>query len=348
MKTQYTIPFFIIHQGCPFTCIFCSQNKISGKEDPFPPSLIPSTISRYLKTIPQKANRVEVGFFGGSFTGLTMPKQEAYLKKVQPFLQKGKVHGIRLSTRPDFINQDALDLLKKYNVSCVELGIQSISDAVLKAAKRGHTRKDIERASRLILKNNLILGHQIMIGLPKSTFAQELKTAKVSVTMGASQVRIYPVIVIKGTELGKMYKHGLYTPLEENEAIERCAKLVRFFEKNHVKVIRCGLHPSTGLATGKDILKGPFHPAFRQRVETYLYADLFKKHIRYNDKLRPIRRIIYNPREAASVIGYKRINANYVESLLGKGDLLKSATSVPIGKLKFEYKDGRSLYISKL
>jgi len=348
MKAQYTIPFFIVHQGCPFTCIFCRQNKISGKEHPIPPSRIPSTISRYLKTISPKVNRIEVGFFGGSFTGLTMHKQEAYLIKVQPFLQKGKVHGIRLSTRPDFINQDVLNLLKKYNVTCIELGIQSISNAVLKASKRGHTRKDIERASRLILKNNLILGHQIMIGLPKSTFAQELKTAKMSVAMGASQIRIYPVVVIKGTELGKMYKRRLYTPLDESEAIKRCAKLVRLFEKNHVKVIRCGLHPSTGLVTGKDILKGPFHPAFRQKVETYLYADLLKKYIKDNDKLRSIRRIMYNPRETASVIGHKRINDSYFESLLGKGDLFKSAASVPVGKLKFEYKDGRSTYISKL
>lgn len=313
MKAHYTIPFFIPLRGCPYKCIFCDQNKITGKETAHPED-IAKTIQNYLSTIRGSASHIEVGFFGGTFTGLPINIQEEYLKEIRPFINDRKIHGIRLSTRPDFINDDILDILKKYNVTCIELGVQSMSDKVLKASKRGHTAKDTIKASKMILKKGFKLGHQIMAGLPQSTFKDELCTAKQSKKLGAKEVRIYPVLVIKNTELAELWEKGDYSPLSEDDAINRCANLIIYLEANNIKVIRCGLHPSDGLAIGKDLLAGPFHVSFRQKVENRIFSDMLG-HI--SSKYNPIK-ILYNPDDEASIFGYQNIN-DKPSPILSKG-----------------------------
>ena len=258
---HYTIPFFILHKGCPHRCVFCDQGRITGEEPPRPGDVAPK-IEKYLSTMPSDGVHIEVGFFGGSFTGLSRQVQASYLAPVRPFLEAGRIRGLRLSTRPDLVDRPAAVFLKEQGVSCVELGVQSMSDKVLEAAKRGHTAGDVERASRVILEAGLTLGHQMMIGLPLSGPEEEMFTARRMVELGAAQVRIYPVIVMKGTELAEAWKRKDYVPLEFDEALERSARLIEYFTSNGVKVIRCGLHPSEGLLSGEEYLAGPFHPSF--------------------------------------------------------------------------------------
>ncbi len=350
MKNHFTIPFFVPHEGCPFTCVFCSQKKISGKPEGARPSDIPAAISRHLATIPADSH-VEVGFFGGSFTGLSHNRQAAFLKKAAPFLREGVINGIRLSTRPDLIDEERLDLLKKYGVTCIELGVQSMSNKVLAEAKRGHTLRDIEKASGLILHKGFILGHQIMVGLPNSSLQDEVKTAMASIAMRASQVRIYPVVVIKGTELANMWRDGSYAPLDEEEAIRRCARLIPLFERRGVRVIRCGLHPSEGLLSGKDILAGPFHPAFRQKVETTIYRSLFSSHFKKMERMKrtpgDLKKILYNPKDTAYVIGYGRANASYVEKLAYKKRIFFGDSSVPLSNIRLIYTDGKPVTLKR-
>jgi len=341
MKPHYTIPFFITHKGCPFTCIFCNQRKISGQSSSIKVKAIQSTIRRYLKTIDAERSVVEVGFFGGSFTGLPILMQKRYLGQVQPFLRKGIIKGLRLSTRPDYINQNILDLLKQHNVSRIELGVQSMSDSVLAESKRGHTREHVRHASRLIIKNGIDLGHQIMVGLPKSTLRAELLTAKQVITLGASEVRIYPVIIIKGTALENLFKKKLYNPLTETAAIKRCAKLITVFNKHHVKVIRCGLHPSPGLISRRDIVAGPFHPAFRQKVESFIYYEALKKYLDNISRPDRISNIMYNPSDAPYAIGYARINAKLTEKLTKRHGVFKQLASVKKRHLMIVFTNGR-------
>ncbi len=348
MKSHYVIPFFIPHEGCPFTCIFCAQRKISGRIKAVPAPAIPRTISKYLDTIPKKHVHREVAFFGGSFTGLPQDKQEAYLKAVRPFIKNKTIDGIRLSTRPDYIDERILALLKKYGVTCIELGVQSLSEDVLKAAKRGHTVPDVRKASRLILKKGFTLGHQLMSGLPGSTLSKELMTARISVSLGAREVRIYPVIVIKGTHLAEMWRKKRYRPLTEDEALKRCARLVEFFNKKNVRVLRCGLHPSEGLLTGADIVAGPFHQSFGQKVESYLYAGMIKKFLSKEKHPGSICRILYNPSDGASAIGYKRANALGAESIIKKRDIFAPSDAVAGKTLIAEYENGMKRLIGAL
>jgi histone acetyltransferase (RNA polymerase elongator complex component) len=264
-KRYYIIPFFIPHKGCTHKCVFCDQKRITGEDAPRAED-VPEKIEKYLSTMPGTGAHIEIGFFGGSFTGLSLEAQEKFLKPVKTFLDKGRVQGIRLSTRPDLIDEKTVLFLKKQGVSCIELGVQSMSDKVLSASKRGHTAKDTEQASRVILAEGLMLGHQMMLGLPSSGPDEELYTAERISELGAGQVRIYPVVVIRGTELADLWLGGKYVPLEEEEAVKRAARLILFFESKGVKVIRCGLHPSEGLISGEECLAGPFHPAFGQKA----------------------------------------------------------------------------------
>ncbi|MFH1381182.1 MAG: radical SAM protein [Candidatus Omnitrophota bacterium] len=347
MKKHYIIPFFIPHKGCPFTCIFCNQAKISGRKVSPSTQTIISCIRKRLKAIPLENTYIEVAFFGGSFTGLDKNIQLKYLESVRPFLDKGRIKGIRISTRPDYINEGILNLLKNYGVKRIELGVQSMSDSILKKIKRGHTFSDIKRASSLILKNGFELGHQMMVGLPGSSEIDEIETARKSIRMGITEVRIYPVLVIKGTRLAAMWKNGRYAPITETAAVKRCAGLIKLFENSGVRVIRSGLHPSKGLLLGSEILAGPFHVAFRQKCETFIYGKIFENFFSKEKNKLGLKRILYNPVDTAYVIGYGRSNAGFVEKTLRTRNIFKPSSTVKPKSVKIEFKDRKAVVLKK-
>jgi len=271
---HYTIPVFTPEMACPFQCVFCNQQKISGHIQSPDFNEVTKTIREYLASFKIAGRHVEVGFFGGTFTGIPAAVQEGYLKTVQPFLDTGEIHGIRLSTRPDYINDEVLKRLKKYRVTTIELGAQSLDDSVLLASRRGHTAKQVEKAADLIHSAGFDLGLQMMIGLPGDTLAKAMATAQKIIDFGASNTRIYPALVIKDTVMHRWYRQGKYKPLSLEEAVNWSKKLLLLFEKSDVRVIRLGLHPSEGLLDGSELVAGPFHPSFRELVLTEIWHDL--------------------------------------------------------------------------
>jgi histone acetyltransferase (RNA polymerase elongator complex component) len=272
-KKHYTIPVFIPMQACPFQCIFCDQEKISGETEIPGPGDVIDIIEKHLATIPSINSTVEVGFFGGTFTGLSNAVQQYYLEAVQPFIRKGQIMGIRLSTRPDYIDEENLILLRKYHVQTIELGAQSLDDDVLIRSGRGHTVEDTVRASKLINVRGFRLGLQMMVGLPGDTREKSLATARSFVELKAQDVRIYPALVIKTTPLEKLYHNGKYIPLALDEAVDIVAGIYRVFEAAGVNIIRTGLHPSDGLLSGDDLIAGPFHVSFKELVLTKLWEE---------------------------------------------------------------------------
>ncbi len=274
MKTRhYTIAVFIPMEACPFRCIFCDQKKISGHVQVPTPEDVTEIIRSRLRTISDTNAIVEVGFFGGTFTGLSLQRQEAFLKAVGPFMEEGRVSGIRLSTRPDFIDRQRLDLLEKYRVTTIELGAQSMHDDVLKKAGRGHSAEDTINASRLISEYGFRLGLQMMVGLPGDTTEKVIDTARQMVGLKADDVRIYPLLVIRQTPLERLYRMGKYMPLSLNDAVNIVAKIHKIFEDAGINIIRTGLHPSEGLISGKELVAGPFHVAFKELVLTKLWHE---------------------------------------------------------------------------
>lgn len=236
---------------------------------------VKETIEKYIASFPKRKRIVELGFFGGNFTGIPAEEQEKYLEAAQPYLAAGDIHGIRLSTRPDYIDDKSIKLLKKYNVTTVELGAQSMVEKVLQESGRGHTVEDTVNASKMIKKAGMRLGLQMMIGLPGDKPEFGIQTASDFVKLGADDTRIYPTLVIKGTALEQLYKEEKYTPLEMEEAVSRAADVFRIFEEGGVRVIRMGLHPSDGLLNGDDLIAGPFHEAFRELVMTEIWREEF-------------------------------------------------------------------------
>ena len=277
MKTRhYNIPVFIPELACPFQCIYCNQQKISGRLKIPADNEIVTIIKEHLSTIPGENSDVELAFFGGNFTGIDINDQKRLLGLVQPYLNSGKIKGIRLSTRPDYIDRDILKLLKDFGVKTIEIGAQSLDDNVLKLSRRGHTSKDTENAASLILQNGFSLGLQMMIGLPGDSRESARFTAKRIIELGADNTRIYPTLVIKDTVLEKMYLEGRFQPLSLEKAVNWSKELLLIFEKANVKVIKLGLHPSDGLLSGEELVAGPFHQSFRELVLTEIWNDILK------------------------------------------------------------------------
>jgi histone acetyltransferase (RNA polymerase elongator complex component) len=276
-KTHYIIPFFIPNIGCPHDCVFCSQSRITGKESPVSPEEILPTIREYRTTFPQGVSGVEAAFFGGSFTGIPAPLQAAYLEKAFYAKKTGFIERIRLSTRPDYIDEEVLVRLKDYGVDTIELGVQSMSGEVLKKSARGHTPEDVVRASNMIRAFGFSLGLQMMIGLPGSNRDTEVETAVRICALKPDFVRIYPSLVIKGTALETMYKKGLYRPLTLEEAVDTCAVLTEMFIRQNIDIIRIGLQPTDIINEGGEVAAGPFHPSFRQLVDSRIMLKTLKK-----------------------------------------------------------------------
>jgi len=310
---HFTIPVFIPMQACPFQCIFCDQEKISGHLAIPEPEDVVKIIEQHLETIPSSNSYVEVGFFGGTFTGLPVDLQGEYLEVVQAFIKTDQVKGIRLSTRPDFIDAEKLNVLKKYGVQTIELGAQSMDDEVLDKSGRGHTAEDTVRASELIKKHGFRLGLQMMVGLPGDTAEKSLATAKSFVSLKARDVRIYPALVIKDTPLEALYNLGRFKPLELEEAVETVASVYRLFEEAGVNIIRIGLHPSDGLLNGTELVAGPFHVSFKELVLTKLWEEEFQK-LHEKDQKGPVE-ISIPPGQVNYAVGYQSVNKN---SLLEK------------------------------
>ncbi|TDT70437.1 anaerobic coproporphyrinogen III oxidase [Hypnocyclicus thermotrophus] len=300
---HYNIPIFIAHYGCPNTCTFCNQNKITGVITNITPNEVKKIIDEYLETLPENSNK-EVAFFGGTFTALPLNIQEEFLKIVKSYIDLGVVNGIRLSTRPDCIDDKILSLLKKYNVTTIELGVQSLDNEVLSLSERGYKEEIVYYASELIKKYNIILGIQIMPGLNGSNFNSDLETIKKVVKIKPDIVRIYPTLVINKTKLEILYKRGEFTPLSLNEAIKISALAIAYFELNNIKIIRVGLQPSDDLREDGVIIAGPFHPAFKELVEGKIISLFFDKILSKNK----INIIETNPRNMSRVVGINKVN----------------------------------------
>ena len=303
---HYNIPIFIPELACPNRCIYCNQRHISGQLQAVKPEEIKQIIEQHLATF-IRPSEVELAFFGGSFTGIDEKDMLTYLQIVQPYIEQGEIKSIRISTRPDYINEKILDILQQYNVKDIELGAQSLNEEVLAFAKRGHTVKDVENASQLIKSYGFSLGLQMMIGLPLDTVEKSKETAKKILKLGAESTRIYPTLVINNTDLADLYRQNKYKALSLDEAVDWTAEIYKIFSQSSIKILRVGLHPSEALINGTELLAGPFHVSFKELVLTKIWQEKFEK-LPINTKT-----ILVNPKEINYAIGYNSKNKQLLQ-----------------------------------
>ena len=267
------IPIFIPHMGCPHRCVFCDQCAISGHNN-FDIADVRAQIEAAIGTLPSDTT-AEIAYFGGSFTAIERALMIELLDLAQHYVDTGRVSGIRFSTRPDALGDDVFDVLSRYSVTTIELGLQSMDDAVLAACRRGHTAEVAREACRRVVSHGYALGGQMMLGLPGSDAEKELQTAREICALGATEARVYPTVVFDGTALGEMLKTGEYTPLTDAEAAERCAPILALLEENGVQLLRVGLCASETLSSSR-VLGGANHPALGEMCYSALFLQRMK------------------------------------------------------------------------
>lgn len=316
MSKHYNIPIFVPHAGCPHDCVFCNQKKITGYDHAQDIKEAEAIIEDHLKSINRvdDATTIEIAFFGGSFTGIPEAVQNEYLELANRYITSGLIDGIRLSTRPDYIDERIIENLKSYGVTTVELGVQSLVSDVLVLSNRGHDLHSVEIACQLIRDHDIKLGLQMMIGLPGDTYEKSLMTTRKIIALKPDMVRIYPTIVIEGTELEAMYRSGTYEPLDLETAVKWTSQLYKLYTQSHIPVIRMGLQATEAL---ESYIAGPYHPSFRQYVESYLYLESLH-HFLKNHKIELLE-IYVHPKEISYLVGQKRMNLNELEQRYNLG-----------------------------
>ncbi|MCI5687401.1 MAG: radical SAM protein [Emergencia sp.] len=274
MKKHAIIPIFIPHKGCPNDCVFCNQKKITARQAPVTGENVINTIETWLSTLePAKTETIEIAFFGGSFTGIPIEEQSAYLAIAKKYKDAGRIHKIHMSTRPDYINEEILDNLKSYDADVIELGVQSFDDEVLRLSGRGHDSAVVYKSSKLIQDYGFELGIQLMIGLPGDSLKSCIFSAEETVKIGPSIARLYPTVVIQDTALYDQYINGQYIPLTQEEAVLRTKEMYKILTEAGINIIRVGLKSTDIISENGDISSKTYHPAFRQLVEGELAKE---------------------------------------------------------------------------
>ena len=287
-------------------CVFCNQRSISGKMS-FDISCVENEIETALSTLTSE-DEVEIAFFGGSFTGIDRDLMSELLSLAQKYVDAGRVSSIRLSTRPDYIDEEILDILSHFAVRTVELGLQSMDDTVLEACKRGHTSSQAERACRLIKERGFSLIGQMMIGLPRSSVEKEIYTAKRICELGADGARVYPTVVFYGTELCDMMQSGEYIELSGDDAVFRTKEALKVFAEYGVPCIRVGLQSGENLSDASHVAGGANHSAIGELAMSALYLDKIFSELDRAENI-PQNITVYCPKgEISKIVGQKRKN----------------------------------------
>jgi len=308
MKKHAIIPIFIPHLGCPHSCVFCNQRAITARSADVTEADVRRTAEEYLSTLSPDME-IEMSFFGGSFTGIPMERQSAFLKIAKEYKDAGRIQKIHLSTRPDYIDKAILDNLKYYGVDVIELGVQSFDEKVLALSERGHTKQAVYDACRLIKEYGFTLGIQLMTGLPGDSFVACMNSVNETIAIKPAIARIYPTVIISDTKLAKMYENGEYTPFSTDESIRTVKEMYKALTAAGIQVIRVGLKASALINEGSDskVIGGTYHPAFRQLVEGEIAKDLIEAELKNTDKLT----VFAGCKAFSNVIGHKACNKKY-------------------------------------
>lgn len=307
MSRHANISVFVPHLGCPVRCSFCNQCHITGELKNATVDDLENAVAECMQSKNYDPQNTEIAFFGGSFTAIDKSVMMPLLESAAKHVSKGHASGIRLSTRPDAIDKEILEILKAHKVTAIELGAQSLDEGVLLANRRGHTAADVKAASKLIKDYGFELGLQMMTGLYKDTDEKAVETAKQIIALKPDCVRIYPTIVLKGTHLEELVLSGEYKPQNLDDAVSLCAKLVLMFEQNDITVIRVGLHT----IDDANFVAGPWHAAFGELCENEIFKTLLKEEFENKGNY-----TVYCAKSAVSkAVGHKQRNVEFFKNL---------------------------------
>ena len=326
------VPVFIPHAGCPHRCVFCDQTAATGRKETFPRiDDVHAAIDGFLSYCRPRSRRVEIAFFGGNFLGLPPARVQGLLDIARTYVDRRLAHGIRFSTRPDTIDPERLEMLRRFPVSTVELGVQSMNDEVLKQSRRGHTSEAVRLAVELLKSQPYCLGLQMMIGLPGQTESHVLETGHQLADMAPDFVRIYPVLVLSGSRLARWYDQGRYQPLSLDDAVQQVKSLYRIFMQAGIAVARMGLQTTCEISPGGAVVAGPFHPAFGELVYSELWLEAICGCMRKEKPRGKTVRLALQARNRSQVVGQKGRNLKQLCALFNLTEIeIDTVADVPL------------------
>lgn len=326
---QCIIPIFIPHLGCPHDCVFCNQKRISGSLSPAGPEDVKAAIEKGLAICRQPP---QAAFYGGSFTAIPEREQISLLEAAYPYLQAGKLSGLRLSTRPDAIDGETLDRLGRYGVSTIELGAQSMVDRVLEQSGRGHRSEDTAKASSMIKERGFKLILQMMTGLPGSSMELDLETARRIIALRPDGVRIYPTVIIRDTALCDLWRAGKYPEHTVEDAVRVCAEILPLFEGGNIPVIRLGLNPTDDLSGG-DAVGGAYHPALGELVKSRVMLNRARELLSAAEKGREAT-LAVSRLCVSQMVGQHRCNVLALRAEFGFERVRVVESDLPLGEIE--------------
>jgi histone acetyltransferase (RNA polymerase elongator complex component) len=332
------IPIFLPNAGCRERCLFCNQKAVAT-ETPFPSSVrrfIEASITRLPSE--KKNKEKQIAFYGGSFTAIPQEDQVCYLKEVQPLLRSGLIHSIRISTRPDALDEEILSLLKEYGVKTVEIGVQSMIDEVLLLSTRGHSAEDTISAASRLRRWGFEVGLHLMIGLPGDTCDRFLQTLDQVINLKPDFLRIHPTLVLKGSPLELLWRAGRYSPISLEEAVLWLKKGLLKLERSSVRVARIGLQPTEELE--KHLLAGAYHPALRQLIDSEIAFDMARQLLQIHPEEREAF-FLCNPKEVSNLRGQRNQNIQKLKDQFHLKDIfIQNSDDIRRGSLFLETREG--------
>ncbi|MBN1470536.1 MAG: radical SAM protein [Syntrophaceae bacterium] len=341
------IPLFIMNSGCSHRCIFCNQKISAGN---FPRQItkeyFDAEVYSYLAWNKDKFRDVEIAFYGGSFTGMDSVYQEKLLSWADAFIQRELVHSIRVSTRPDYVAEDNVALLKKYKVSTVEIGAQSFVDDVLRFAQRGHDSASIVNAVALLKRHGFRTGLHLMAGLPKDTKQGFIYSIDKTKELKPDTLRIHPTLVFKDTALAIEFREGRYKPLELAEAIGLCVLAWEKLSNSGIRLIRMGVHITPEMEKEASVLAGPIHPSFGSLVLSSVFYNHIINGLRNISPDSKELHFILSKRDVSDFRGLHNVNISAIKKLYPRANLIvKSKHEQPRGQISVSADSGESFHV---
>lgn len=336
------VPIFLTQAGCRHRCAFCNAGKIAGGETgDWTEEKFAAEVEKHLSRPRRKRTKCQIAFYGGNFTGIDETGQTRLLNYAKRYIDGGLVDSIRLSTRPDCVDGQAMKLLKAHGVATVEIGAQSMDDRVLKMSFRGHTSADVRGAVVRLKSGGFETGIHLMAGLPGDSPAGFRKTVEAIIELRPDTVRLHPTLVFEDTALAGMYRRGEYTPLSTEEAVELCKYALVRFAKAGIPVIRLGLQTTEEMAAAGSILAGPHHPAFRSLVDGALFCDMALDLATIateggKPEMAPLT-FLMSPNDLSSFLGLKRTNFAKLKERYGGEIAFGTDSLIPRGTLAVKF-----------
>jgi histone acetyltransferase (RNA polymerase elongator complex component) len=305
----FIVPVFIPHAGCPHRCVFCNQWAIAGRPEMPAESIdVLATAREFFRLRGRRRGLAQIAFFGGNFLGLPKQRVRELLTLAAEWIRTGELDGIRFSTRPDTVEPQVLDLIDGFPVQCVELGVQSMDDEVLRCSRRGHAAADTTTAVQRLKARGYQVGLQLMVGLPGDEEPRLMETGRRIADLDPAFVRIYPTLVLTGSLLAEWYRAGCYRPLDLKEAVDLTMKLYRLFRQRGIPVIRMGLQPTDELSAETTVVAGPYHPAFGHLVQSACFLDALRKALRHRPVFDETLELCVHPRNISNTRGQRNAN----------------------------------------